>query len=260
MIRSPKRLVFLGLPWLAASIGSSTPADAGAIKLTVVPDHIQVGALYHGATVRVNADVPPCDDVVVEIEGKHEDVTLNKRGRVLGVWLNVAHVTVKNAPQAYVLGTSGELADICSQEEQAELGLGFDTLKRTITFTSDKPLTGLEFDQFVKLKEHSGTYAVSTDVDLSPVDGNTQELSAALPIPPAMSCGQYTLRLYCFAHGRLVEDAAARISIETVGVPRLITALAFEHPAAHGIVAILAALAAGITMGIVFNPQTRRKK
>jgi uncharacterized protein (TIGR02186 family) len=260
MIRNPKGLVSLGVTWLTLAAGLSTLAEAGVIRLTADPDRIQVGSFYHGAKVRVTADIPVCDDVVVKMEGKDEEVTLNRRARVLGIWLNVAQVTVRNAPQAYVLAASEELANICSRDEQEELGLGFDALGKRMTFTSDKPLSGFEFDEFLKLKEHSGTYAVSTDIDLRPANGHRQELSAILPIPSAMSCGKYTVRLYCFEHGSLIEDAVAQISIEKVGLPRLMTALALEHPAAHGILAVFAALAAGITMGAIFNSRTRRRR
>jgi uncharacterized protein (TIGR02186 family) len=260
MIRNSKGPLFLGLTWLMAFVSLGTHTQAGVIKLTAAPDHIQVGTFYHGAKVRVTADIPLCDDVVVKMEGQDEKLTLNKRGRVLGVWLNVAQVTVRNAPQAYILAASDELGNICSREKREELGLGFDALGRRMTFTSDRALTGSEFDDFLMLKEHSGTYSMSTDIDLRPANGHRQELSAVLPVPSAMPCGTYTVRLYCFEHGSVIEDAVARISIEKVGLPRLMTALAFQHPSAHGILAILAALAAGITMGFIFNSRTRRRK
>jgi hypothetical protein len=38
------------------------------------------------------------------------------------------------------------------------------------------------------------------------------------------------------------------------------TALAFEHPAAHGIIAIVVALGTGIAMGAIFSSRKRRRQ
>ena len=260
MTRSFKGFVLLGLVGVAPACGVNTPDEAAAIRLTAAPDHIRIGALYHGTDVRVTADVPPCDGVVVKMEGKDQEVTVNKRGRVFGIWLNVARVTVRSAPQAYVLAASDPLERICSTQEREELGLGFDALRSRISFSSDKPLTGSEFDEFLDLKRHSGTYAVSTDVHVAPAHAGGQDVSAVLPVASAMPCGEYTVRLYCFKHGSLLEDVATQISIESVGLPHLITTLAFDHAAAHGVLAICAALVAGSVMGVIFSSKTRRRK
>ena len=196
---------------------------------------------------------------LVKIEGPTEELTLNRRGRRFGIWLNVAQVTVTDAPRAYLLAASRKLEDICSPEEQAALDLGFDALRARIGFASEQPLSGAEFDEFLKLKEHSGSYAVSTDVQLMPPTGDRQRLSTVVSIPAALPCEKYAVRLYCFVHGQLTESATTEISIERVGFPRAISALAFEHPAAHGALAVLAALAAGLTMGVIFNSRMRRR-
>ena len=260
MIIPIARCVLLGFPGLLGVAGWGSLPAVGDIQLKAVPDHIRVGAFYHGVPLHVDADVPACDDVAVKVEGAHQQATLNKRGRVLGIWLNVAQVTVNNAPQAYLLAASRELDDICPVEEQAALGLGFEALRTRMACTSEQPLTGREPDQFVQLKKHAGTYAFSTNVDLSWTDGDRRHVCAVLPIPATMSAGQYTLRLYCFEHGRLVHEASAPISIEMVGLPRLLTGLALAHPAVHGLVAIGAALVAGLVMGVVFNPAARRRR
>lgn len=260
MTGSLKGLVLLGLVGVAPACGTDAPDEAAAVRLTAEPDHIRIGTFYHGTNVRVTADLPPCDGVVVKMEGKDQEVTLNKRGRVFGIWLNVARVTVRNAPQAYVIAASATLESICSKQEREELGLGFDALRSRISFSSDEPLTGSEFDEFLNLKRHSDTYAVSTDIHLTPAHAGRQEVSAVLPVASAIPCGEYTVRIYCFEHGSLLEDAATQISIESVGLPRLIAALAVDHAAAHGLLAICAALAAGSAMGVIFHSRTRRRK
>ncbi|MEW5994822.1 MAG: TIGR02186 family protein [Candidatus Zixiibacteriota bacterium] len=251
--RTCRAYILLCLPWFVTSAFANALSSESPIELTAVPAHIQVGALYHGAKVHIFAEVPTCDGAVIKVEGGNDEVVLNKKGKVAVIWLNVAQVTAKNAPQVYILAASDHLANICSPQERERLGLGIESLRKRITFESDKSLTGLEFEEFVKLKEHIGTYDVDTRIDVRPAGEDKQRLSAVLPIPSAMPPGQYTVQLFCFQDGNLVNQAAVQLSIDKVGLPLLLTSLAFEHAAAYGILAIVVAMMAGIIMGIIFS-------
>ena len=122
-----------------------------------------------------------------------------------------------------------------------------------MSFTSDKPLAGGEFDQFLKLKEHVGTYRDDVPIEMKPVPGERRAISASLPLPSIMPSGDYTVRLYCFEDGRVVDEASAGLTIVKTGLSHLENELAHEHSAAYGIMAILVAMAAGITTGVAFS-------
>ena len=51
-----------------------------------------------------------------------------------------------------------------------------------MTFTSDKTLTGFELDEFLKLKMHSGAYAVHNDIDLSIVNPSAQVVATSVSV------------------------------------------------------------------------------
>jgi uncharacterized protein (TIGR02186 family) len=258
MVRVVKQLVFLVLMWLLSFAYVGAIAGAGSVELSVVPDHVRVGAFFHGTKVHITGEIPRCRGVAIKLEGEENEVKLNRKGKIAVIWLNVARVTAKNAPQVYILAASDELANICSQQERERLRLGFESLRKRITFESDKSLTGLEFEEFVKLKEHIGTYDVDTRIDVSPAGEGRQRLSAVLPIPSAMPPGQYTVRLFCFQDGNLVNQAEVQLSIDKIGLPLLLTSLAFEHAAGYGILAIVVAMMAGIIMGIIFSSRAGR--
>jgi hypothetical protein len=65
------------------------------------------------------------------------------------------------------------------------------------------------------------------------------------------------LRLYCFEDGMEIAGGAAELTIEKVGLPRLEGELAHRHPAAYGVLAVLAAAAAGVGTGILFTSRGR---
>ncbi len=248
----------MGLICIATSSYANNVIGENPIKLSVVPDHIRVGTTYHGTEVLFEANIPRCNGVVVKLEGRDNEVTLNRKGRVAVLWLNVAQVIVKNAPQAYILAASDKLANICSREMQQRLGLGLESLRKRITFESEKPLIGSEFEEFLRLNEHSGLYNTNIQIELKPAAGDREELSVTLPIPSVMPPGEYVIQLYCFEHGSLMQKTEAQLSIEKVGLPLLISTLAQEHAALYGIAAIIIAMMAGITMGVVFSLRAGR--
>ena len=129
--------------------------------------------------------------------------------------------------------------------------------ERKIVFESDKPLTGQEFDEFIKLKEHNGSYNINNIVNFDPNITGRQKVTANLDIPSFISAGNYEIFLYCFKNGNLIQKASSSFLIEEVGLTVLIKKLAFGKPAIYGIFAIIIALGAGFIIGITFSKRNR---
>ena len=239
---------------LAAGLAvAQTTTQDSIINLTLAPDTINVGTFYRGAQVHVSANVPQCDGAVIVLQAGHEDITLNRKGRVAGIWLNVAQVEVSNVPSVYVLAASDKLENICSPEVQKRLGLGIESLRDKMKFTCEKPLSGTEFDEFLKLKTSGGTYNTDVNITLTEAGPGRQELAAVLPIPATVPPGTYSVLLYCFVDGKPVQRGSATLSIERVGLAHLMSDMAHNKSALYGIVAIAVAMLVGIGMGLVFN-------
>jgi uncharacterized protein (TIGR02186 family) len=241
------------LLWLCLYSMLDAGASAGSVSIAVDPDHIRSGTFYNGESVKVTADVPPCDGVVLVLTSEPEEIVLNRRGKIGLVWLNVAKITVEGAPGVYILASSDAVNAIGSRGELERLGLGFEALRNRVTFRSEKPLTGREFDEFLKLKRHAGTYNDDIAIAMERREGGRQAATATLRVPSVTPPGQYRLRLYCFEDGAPIENASALLTIEKAGLPRLESELAHTHAAAYGIIAVLFAMVAGITMGVIFS-------
>jgi uncharacterized protein (TIGR02186 family) len=229
-----------------------------SVSLTVNPDRVTVGAFYHGTDLAVTADAPHCDAVVLMLESAAKRVVLSRKGRLGVIWMNVAQVTVNGAPEVYILASSDDVGRICSREQRNTLGIGFDALESRMEFSSNKPLTGKEFEHFLKLKTNAGTYRADVPVVLRPEGEGRMAVAASIPLPSAVPVGHYNLVAYCFEGGRMIEKASASVLIEKTGLARLEYELAHEHAAAYGVIAVLVAMVAGITMGVAFTSRGRQ--
>lgn len=244
---------------LVPAVLLSVPAALGAgptaadVSLTVTPDRVDVGTFYHGTSIGVTARSPRCDAAILTLESEGTELVLNRKGRFGPVWMNVAKVTVKGAPGVYILASSENLEAVCSTEQREELELGFEAFRDQVTFTSDKPLTGTEFDEFLNMKRHMGTYSESVSLEMTPIDETRQTIATSLSLPSVMPSGDYIVHLYCFEDGIPIADAVTTLTIGKIGLPRLEYDLAHQHAAAYGLLAILAAMAAGIATGVAFT-------
>jgi len=261
MVRYLYAIAVMALILFTALVSSAEDtAIINNIRPEIAPDQINIGTFYSGTEVRVTAEVGECNGAVIVLESGDEEVRLNRKGRVAGIWLNVAKVTVADAPHVYIMATSDDLDNICSAEAQRDLRLGKEFLRNRIKFTSSKPLTGSEFDQFFKLKLHDGTYSLDNRLEISSGSSGGSELSAVLPVSSTVPPGTYAVAVYCFRDGELTGRGVAGLSIERTGLSRVMSDLAHEKAALYGIVAILAAMAVGLGIGMVFNSMPRRRR
>ncbi len=235
------------------AVGAEIPVDSSTVTPILNPPEIDIGMFFNGADIAVSADLPQCDGAALVLEAGRSEITLNRKGRVAGIWLNVAQIEVNDVPKVYVLATSDKLAKICAPEELKKLPLGVDYLRRKIEFTSEEPLTGSEFDDFLKLQKENGSIKLDVGIDLTPDGHGGSKLSATLPVAQTISPGTYKVLLYGFKDGNVISRGSAEISVKRVGLARLLANLATNHAAGYGAIAIIVAMMVGIVMGVIFD-------
>ena len=258
--RFPLFLLLLLLAWIQPDLRAAQTPEA-ASHFEVTPDLIRINAFYKGTDVHIRAELPVgCDGAVLKIQGEDEAVELNRKGRVSIFWLNVDEVIVSNAPGIYMINSTGPLDKVCTPGDQTKWTLGYRALQDRIHIQSGKELSGTEFPEFVALKEHNGSYQRLTTGRLIHDAAGGPGLEAVLHIPPVMPSGNYQIQLYCFKKLVFMGQSAAGIRVEKVGLPNSLYSLAYGHPAAYGVLAILIAMATGIVMGLIFGSRSRRKQ
>jgi uncharacterized protein (TIGR02186 family) len=253
MNRIFRTLCILSLLCTGGVVSAQGSPEDSVVALNVSPEQIDVGTFYSGAQVQVTAEINSCEGAALVLEADAAEVTLNQKGRVAGIWLNVAQVTVSDAPSVYFLATSDELDRICSPQEQEKLRLGMRFLKQETRIESEKELKGSEFDEFLKLKHDNGTYNMHLKVNLAASTSGMQKLSATIPVPATVPPGTYTVIMYAFRDGQPVQSGTAKITIKRVGLAYMMASLARNHGAEYGVLAIIVAMLVGIVMGVVFH-------
>lgn len=229
------------------------------ISTYVIPETIKVGPFFKGQQVLVTAELPKCSGVIVKFVGNDKEIRLNEKGKKAFIWLNVGQVTVKNAPSIYILACTDNPNNLCSDSEQHKELLGYNSLKERIVFESTSLLSGIEFDEFIKFKEHNGCYGINHKAEIISDAYGKQTLKVILDVPSFITPDEYNVVIYCFNEGNLIDKVVLNLSVEEVGLPLFIKNLATNSPALYGISAIIVAMIAGSIIGLIFTRKRNRK-
>ena len=219
-------------------------------------DHINIDFFYHGSTVDVEGVSDPGTDLIVKISSPDGQQTLREKGKVGGVlWMNVATLNLEHVPALYFLGSTKKVEDILSSEELEKNLIGYPALKNHVTLApvSNEDERTKWFNEFIKFKEASKLYSVSSgDIALTEKDGR-QNYYTLMKWPYQASPGTYTVTVYEVKDKKIIEQAEDHVLVEQAGIVQSLSGMAKNNGAAYGVLSILAAVGAGFGVGMIFK-------
>ena len=241
------------LPWIF------TPqlyASDGELTFEVSPQKVEINSFYHGATLTLKGTAPAHSELAMVWLGEEKTHTLQRKDRVGPLWMNVDTITIEGAPEMYYLATSTKTQEeLASFDVLAGYSIGYNALRESVTIEqANSPSSDSLFPEFIRLKEHMELYRMFPhSITTEPASENMVKFAFSLPIPPLIPTGKFELHMCCFKEGQLVANGSSELIVEKVGMPEKLSNLAFNHSALYGILAIVAALAAGLVMGLLFG-------
>jgi len=176
-------------------------------------------------------------DVVVVVRGPPRDLTVRRRARLAGMWLNVESRDFEDEPGFYAVMTTDEAA--------------FETLitagePRIIPFDAAAMDVAPPFDPFraamVRGMIDRGLY------DIRPGGVTLQGdrlFRANLRLPPNVPTGIYTVTVFNLAGGQVIDTREARLSVSQAGLGAVIYSLAETRPLSYGLLAVTLAMLSG---------------
>lgn len=231
-------------------------AKPSPIGIDVIQPHtIRIGSFFSGGKVTVRAVVPKGDQVAFRLLGPREELTLLRKGRVGGLWMNTQQIHFKNLPKVYLLWTSEKLTAMETGGTDQAVKLNYLSVLSGSLENKNPEETSLLLQEMIKLKEADHLYHIFEGaVRIKPLEpGDWDQADAVLELPPKIYPGSYGLELITFKEGtgRLLHSSLLRVKV--VGFPALISGLATAKGLFYGILAVLIAMISGLLIGIVFN-------
>jgi uncharacterized protein (TIGR02186 family) len=228
-------------------IGTSTS------EIAITPD-------FRGADLTVFGAITGSDqlllavgqyDLVVVLEGPREPVTVRKKQRVFGIWINTSSLTFEAVPHSYSMTSSRAIDDITTPLDLYDGRIGIDQIPLVLIHSAGDSSNFDEFRRaFHRIQDAGGLYERDPS-GVRFVSGNL--FKASLRLPANIPNGVHTVRAYLFKSGNLVTETSMPLRVVKTGLEQMITDAAHDQPLAYGAFAVLLALATGWTASVVFN-------
>jgi uncharacterized protein (TIGR02186 family) len=241
MIRVLAALLAFTLPALAEE---EIVAGLSQNRVSITADFDGSEILIYGAVKReapAPQDVGPLE-VIVTVEGPSTPVTVRRKGRVAGIWVNNASVYVDSAPSFYAVATTGPLNHILSDTDNLRYGITIERVIRAVGITAEADMAGEFLLGLLRVRTNDGRYrTLQGKVEL------TEEtlFRTDVVLPANLTEGEYKVRLFLLRDKRVIASQERVIGVRKEGLERLIFNLAQERPLIYGLLSLVMAALAG---------------
>lgn len=230
----------------------TTPARTGAeeVVLGLSQDEVAITATFDGSHILVFGAVkreepipagPPLQ-VVVAVSGPSKPVTVRRKERRFGIWVNTDSVLVDSAPSFYAVATSAPFQEVLSDVEDLRHRVSIERAIRSVGAAMHVRGAQDFADAVVRIRERAGLY--KTLENSVAVDQQTL-FRTAIDMPANLTEGKYSIRIFLTRAGRVISLYETAIDVRKVGLERWLYNLSREQPMIYGLMSLAIAIAAG---------------
>lgn len=258
-LRSLLAAALLALP-LAAPAEDGPEATAAApeeLVLGLSQNRVAITANFDGSEIlifgAVKRDAPaqPVEaQVIVTVAGPTEPVSVQRKERRAGIWVNADQVIIRQAPSFYAVATSAPLAEILSATEDLRHRISIPRAIRSITSGDEVTDEDAFVEALVRIRQQAGLYQMREET----VGFDQQTLfRTSVPLPSSLPTGVYSVDVYLVRNGTVVSTHETAIRVGKVGLEQWLYALSREQGVLYALLAIVIAILAGWGASEIFR-------
>ncbi len=241
--------------------GAAQASPPDLIEAGASQNHFSIEPSYDGTSIALFGSVDSERlkdqpfDVAVTLSGPTKPVTVWKKERRAGLWINAQRLTFNGVPNYYAALSTKPLADIASLDERKANEIGMDALKLALTPEEETTVSAAALDQFgdalIKLKRGAGLFVEEDQAAI--VFFGTRLFRARAFLPPAAGPGLYRANFYVLQNGAVIGQASAHIRLNKIGIEATLSWAAQDRPWLYGVLSVLVAAAVGGGASLVFR-------
>ncbi|WP_179378264.1 TIGR02186 family protein [Jannaschia marina] len=247
MIRLALALLLLALPARAEEIVADLSQDRISISTNFDGSEILIfGAIKRDEPQPIGQQLA----IIVTVAGPREDVTIRRKERKLGIWVNSDSVEALGVPSFYAVSSSVPLVQALRPEEDEEWAI---TTPRALVAPGMAQMSDDDpdfLDALIRVNTATGTYGTSEE---SVQVRDATLFSTEIALPADLTEGNYNTRIFLTRDGEVVDSYGTSIYVQKVGLERWIYTLAHEQPLIYGLLSLFIAIAAGWGASAVFR-------
>lgn len=188
--------------------------------------------------------------VVVIVEGPRHPLTVRRKNRVAGIWVNRAEVRFNDVPSFYHVLSSEPLEQWLPLRTRDLYQIGVEYLK--LDPEEDVgPAQAAHFrDALIRNMQRIGRYGV-LEGKVTVLGG--QLFRADLYLPANLPTGFYSVEVMLVKDGDVKTIQSTPLLVTKAGIGAEVFDLAYSYPALYGVLAIAIAVLAGLAANAIFR-------
>lgn len=231
-------------------------ALAETIVLGLSADEVGITATFDGSDILVfgaikrEAPVPEGHplDVIIAITGPLTPVTVRKKTRRFGIWINTEVARISSAPSFYAVASTRPLDEMLRDTDDLRHSI---TIPRAIRSIGNEVEDTAAFTEaLIRIRGEEGLYSLLEGA----VELTEQTLfRTRISLPANLIEGRYDARIYLARDGHVIDDYEAPIIVRKVGLERWLFNLAHGQPLLYGLLTISFAIVLGWAASFAFQ-------
>ena len=245
MLRLALLLMVLVLPAKAEEVVAGL--SQSRISITTNFDGSEI--LIFGAVKR-EAEItedPPLQ-VIITVEGPSKPITVRRKEKRYGIWVNTDAVDVDEAPSFYAVATSAPWDEVISDVEDLRHHVSIQRAIRSVGAT----IEGSEDFTEALIRIRTGQQLYQTNIGAVTFAEATL-FNTSVQLPANLTEGDYSARFFLTRDGEVLDVHETVIAVQKVGLERFLFNLAHEQPLIYGLMSLAIAIAAGWGASAVFR-------
>lgn len=247
MIRALLCLMVLALPVQAQeakpTTGETIVAGLSQNLISITTNFTGSEILIYGAVKR-EQPIPEGGplEVIATVQGPSGPLTVRRKERRFGIWMNTDAVTISRAPSFYAIASSVPLSEALSETENLRHQVTIPSAIRAVGIAAEAEDAPVFLDALIRLRREQNDYVLKDD-SVKLLESTLFRADVALPAN--LTEGEYKVRLFITRDGAVIDSHEEIITVNKDGLERWIYNLAHEQPLLYGILSLVLAVVAG---------------
>ena len=235
-------LILLSLLAWFASVAGGRIALAASLVADLSNHLIAITTGFTGTDVLLFGAKEGAGDVLVVVRGPTSSISVRKKSRVAGIWMNTDRVTFSNVPSFYMVASSAPLPDIAPPSVLARHQIGFNQLKIQAPPTVEPERLRDFRSALIRRQQRAGLFM--REPGQVSFLGNTL-FRTNVYFPANVPVGVYLVEVLLLQNGNVTGAQTTPLIISKVGFGAELFDFAHQRAAIYGLIAILISLVAG---------------
>jgi uncharacterized protein (TIGR02186 family) len=240
-----RALAVLGLMML-----TPIAARADGIVADLSSHLIAITTGFSGTSVILFGAIDGPGDVIAVVRGPERDLTVWRKGKIIGLWANVESMTFANVPSFYAVAASRPIEDLVPPGLAALHRIGIANLKFEPEPESKPDRVPVFTNALIDAQQRAGRFP--TTAGKIAFLGN-RLFRTTITVPTNVPTGIYRVDVFLVRDRDVVSGQTTPLAVSKVGVDATVFDFARSRSFVYGMIAVLTAMVAGWMASLPFR-------